>query len=68
MREKKEYDELLKEAQKEKQINEHLYNARNKKRELQSKLLLSLEAANRGHEVYLGRMMENLKKGEFYQD
>ena len=37
-----------------------------KKRELQSKLLLSLEAANRGHEVYLGRMMENLKKGEFY--
>ena len=37
-----------------------------KKRELQSKLLLSLEAANRGHEVYLGRMMENLKKGDTF--
>ena len=36
-----------------------------KKRELQSKLLLSLEAVNRGHEVYLGRVIENLRRGEF---
>ena len=36
-----------------------------KKRELNSKLLLALEAATRGHDVYLGDLMPYIKKKLF---